>query len=106
MKLSTIRNFLVSGVLAAAVPFIAPSDANAALNSCITRTVFTAYSGATWLSQTVCSAGEIAVSAGGFCSASGHMVGVSTTSGTSDRLVWLWCSSAGNAYWYAMCCKP
>jgi hypothetical protein len=29
---------------------------------------------------------------------------VSTTTGTADRQVWLWCTASGQAYWYAMCC--
>ena len=104
MNLS-LRNILLAGVLASA-PFLAPTDAHADLHACVTRTYFGAYSGTSWLAQTVCNAGEIAVSANGFCSAAGDMKGVSTTSGTTDRLVWLWCGQAGNAYWYAMCCQP
>lgn len=104
MNLS-LRNILLAGVLAAA-PFLAPTDARADLHACVTRSVSGTYTGTTWLSQTVCAAGEIAVSANGFCSAAGDMKGVSTTSGSADRLVWLWCNQPGAAYWYAVCCQP
>ena len=57
------------------------------------------------MSQAVCEANELAVSAGGFCSQAGQMVGVSTTSGTVDRNVWLQCTQKGPAVWYAMCCR-
>lgn len=105
MSKSLIQKLFVAAAFVVA-PFAMSSNADAALNSCVTRSLLSNYTGATWLSKTVCSAGEIAVSAGGFCSAAGNMKGVSTTTGTTDQLVWLWCSSAGQAYWYAMCCKP
>ena len=105
MSKSRIRTLFIAAVTVAA-PFAMPSNADAALNSCVTRSVNAAYSGTTWLQKTVCNAGEIAVSAGGFCATAGDMKGVSTTTGTTDRLVWLWCSQGGNAYWYAMCCQP
>ncbi len=73
--------------------------------SCVTRSVQSNYSGSNWMSQTVCQQNEVAISAGGFCSQAGNMKGASTTTGTADRLVWLWCSQNGAAYWYAMCCK-
>jgi hypothetical protein len=104
MKFS-LRNILLAGVVASA-PFLAPTDAHADIHACVTRIVNTTYTGTTWMAQTVCSAGEIAVSANGFCSAAGDLKGVSTTSGTADRLVWLWCNQTGNAYWYAVCCQP
>lgn len=71
---------------------------------CVTRSVNAGITGGNWRSQTVCQAGEFAMSAGGFCSAAGNMVGVSTTANTTDRNVWLWCTGSGTAYWYAMCC--
>ncbi|MFO7181163.1 MAG: hypothetical protein DIU78_020855 [Pseudomonadota bacterium] len=104
MTKTTIRNAILAAVVAAA-PFAAPSEAHAVSN-CVTRSVSSTYTGTTWLQKTVCNAGEIAVSAGGFCSAAGDMKGVSTTSGTTDRLVWLWCNQPGQAYWYAVCCQP
>ena len=73
------------------------------LGSCVTRTVNANYAGATWMAQQVCQSNEVAVSANGFCSQAGRMVGASTTSGTADRSVWLWCSQSGPAVWYAMC---
>jgi hypothetical protein len=103
---SAIRHIALAGLLSAAATIFHSSPAEAALNSCVTRTISGTYSGTTWMQQTVCAVGEIAVSAGGFCSAAGDMKGVSTTSGTSDRLVWLWCNQSGAAIWYAMCCKP
>lgn len=105
MSHSSIRKFIVAAV-AAAVPVTMSFNAEAALSNCVTRSLNATYSGTTWLSKTVCNAGEIAVSAGGFCATAGDMKGVSTTTGTTDRLVWLWCSQGGNAYWYAMCCTP
>ena len=104
MSKAIIRKALLTAV-AAAAPFVTSSPAHAVSN-CVTRSVNSTYTGTTWLSKTVCNAGEIAVSAGGFCSAAGDMKGVSTTSGTVDRLVWLWCNSTGQAYWYAVCCTP
>lgn len=106
MRTRTIRSVLLATALAGVAPFLTPSTAEAALSNCVTRRVFAAYSGTTWMSQTVCNSGEIAVSAGGFCTSAGHMIGVSTTVSTADRLVWLHCSNNGNAYWYAMCCTP
>ena len=100
-----LRNILLAGVFAAA-PFLAPPEAHADLHACVTRSLSATYSGTTWMAQTVCAAGEIAVSGNGFCSAAGDMKGVSTTSGTTDRLVWLWCGQTGQAYWYAVCCQP
>lgn len=105
MSNSMLRNLVVAAVTIAA-PLAMSSNADAALNSCVTRSLNATYTGTTWQSKTVCNAGEIAVSAGGFCATAGDMKGVSTTTGTTDRLVWLWCSQGGNAYWYAMCCKP
>lgn len=84
----------------------APSVSRADVNSCVTRTVSANYSGTTWMSQTVCNVGEFALSAGGFCSAAGDRKGVSTTAGTADRQVWLWCNQSGAAIWYALCCQP
>lgn len=101
----SVRRLVLSAALAAA-PLLAPVQAHANPHACVTRSLFATYSGSTWLAQTVCAANEVAVSAGGFCSAAGDMRGVSTTSGTSDRLVWLWCNQSGGAYWYAMCCQP
>ena len=101
----SVRRLVLSAALAAA-PLLAPIQAHANPHACVTRSLFATYSGSTWLAQTVCAANEVAVSAGGFCSAAGDMRGVSTTSGTSDRLVWLWCNQSGGAYWYAMCCQP
>lgn len=101
-----VRNALLAVLFAAATGVVMPSAADAALRSCVTRTVSANYSGTTWMSQNVCNVGEIAASAGGFCSAAGDMKGVSTTSGTADRQVWLWCNQPGAAIWYAMCCLP
>jgi hypothetical protein len=101
-------------VLAAllAVGILVPAMASPAhaVSACVTRTVFATYTKPAtkpqWVPKTVCNSGEIAVSAGGFCYSAGSMVGASTTSGTTDRQVWLWCTSTGSAYWYAMCCLP
>ena len=104
MKFS-IRNILLATAFAAA-PMLAPTQAHANPHACVTRSLYATYSGTSWMAQTVCAANEVAISAGGFCAASGDMRGVSTTSGTTDRLVWLWCNQTGGAYWYAMCCQP
>jgi hypothetical protein len=75
--------------------------------ACITRTIGGTYKGTSWVAEKVCAQGEYAVSAGGFCKGNGvSMKGVSTTAGTTDRQVWLWCSQDGPAVWYAMCCTP
>jgi hypothetical protein len=81
------------------------------IGGCVTRTVSGNYqTGSTWMPQTVCQANEIAISAGGFCSTGGtptgaRMIGVSTTSGSTDGQVWLWCSQTTQAIWYGMCCS-
>jgi hypothetical protein len=73
--------------------------------SCVTRTVSTSIQGGWWRSQTVCNSDELAISAGGYCSTAGDMVGASTTAGSLSRSAWLWCTQNGNAIWYATCCK-
>jgi hypothetical protein len=83
-----------------------PRPAVASLAACTTRNVLGSYSGGTWMARQVCQGGEVAVSAGGFCSGAGRMVGASTTNGGTDGSAWLWCSQAGQAYWYGMCCQP
>jgi hypothetical protein len=106
-KLSMFRKVFLAGSLAvAAVVVMTPSAAHANLHSCVTRTVSATFSGTSFVPQTVCAVGEIAVSAGGFCTAAGDMKGASTTSGTTDRLVWLQCNQSGSAIWYGMCCVP
>jgi len=72
--------------------------------TCVTRSVADTIGAGYWVQKTVCGAGEVAMSAGGFCYGAGNMVGASTTSGTIDRSTWLWCTGSGTAYWYAMCC--
>lgn len=104
MSKSIIQKLFIAAVVAAA-PLTMASSAHA-LGGCVTRSLSSTYTGSTWLSKTICNAGEVAVSAGGFCNGAGNMKGVSTTTGTADRLVWLWCSQTGTAYWYAMCCTP
>ena len=101
------------GVLAAglAITSLAPTyglneDPNYTVTiPCVTRSVNAGITGGSWQMKTVCQAGEVAMSAGGFCSAAGSMVGASTTNGTQDRNAWLWCTASGTAYWYAMCCQ-
>ena len=97
---------LLAVVATVAVSAVAPAAKadTGTISSCVTRSLSDTYTGTTWSSRTVCNAGEVAISAGGFCSNAGEMKGVSTTTGTADRLVWLWCSASGQAYWYAMCC--
>jgi hypothetical protein len=103
---NVLRNVMLVGVFAVGATVVAPRAAHASLHACVTRSVNATYSGTTWMSQTVCNSGEIAASAGGFCATAGDMKGASTTSGGTDRLVWLWCNQSGNAYWYAVCCQP
>lgn len=77
-----------------------------ALKSCVTRTVNDKFAGTTWLAKQVCKDNELAVSAGGFCSKAGQMVGASTTNQPiPDGRVWLQCTQPGDAVWYAMCCQ-
>jgi hypothetical protein len=83
---------------------INPGSPTTATMTCVTRSVSASITGGNWRPQTVCNAGEVAMSAGGFCYSAGNMVGSSTTSGTIDRTTWLWCTGSGSAYWYAMCC--
>jgi hypothetical protein len=71
---------------------------------CATRQTSGPITGGFWRQKTICNVGEVAMSAGGYCSGAGQMVGVSTTAGVLDRTSWLWCTGNGNAYWYAVCC--
>ena len=104
LEMDKLRMRLAAFVMCSA--WIAAAQAQTAtLGSCVTRTVNANYAGATWMAQQVCQGNEVAVSANGFCSRAGRMVGASTTSGTADRSVWLWCSQSGPAVWYAMCCQ-
>ena len=110
MSKNAIRRILSTALFAVVATVAVTAAAPAAradtgtISSCVTRSLSDTYSGTTWLSRNVCNVGEVAVSAMGFCSNAGTMKGVSTTSGTADRQVWLWCSATGQAYWYAMCC--
>lgn len=110
MTTSIIRRIVRTAVFAIAAVAVVAVAAPAAhadtgtISSCVTRSLSDTYTGTTWLSRNVCNVGEVAVSAMGFCSNAGNMKGVSTTTGTADRQVWLWCSATGQAYWYAMCC--
>lgn len=108
-------NWMMVAALAAGLFTItagaAPAHAatSGVLSKCVTRTVSATYSYGGWQPQNVCAANEVAVSAGGFCSpgysdTGARMIGVSTTNGTVDRQVWLWCSQTTAAIWYAMCC--
>lgn len=76
-----------------------------AIKACTTRTVNDNFTGSAWLAKQVCKDKEVAVSAGGFCSKAGQMVGVSTTNGAQDGKVWLQCTQPGAAVWYGMCCE-
>jgi hypothetical protein len=73
--------------------------------SCVTRVVNASIVSGNWRSQAVCNSDEVAISAGGYCSTAGNMVGASTTNGGLGRYAWLWCTQNGNAAWYATCCK-
>jgi hypothetical protein len=114
-KHNTVR---IRFIMAAAAAFglsmaVAAQPAYAAtsgvLGKCVTRTLASAYTYNGWEPRDVCPANEVAISAGGFCSngasdTGARLIGVSTTSGTVDRRVWLWCSQPTAAIWYAMCC--
>jgi hypothetical protein len=100
------RNAFMAASLAFAAIAAAPSMARAEVHACVTRSVSATFTGTSFMQQTVCNAGEFALSAGGFCSAAGDRKGVSTTAGTTDRLVWLQCNQTGSALWYAVCCQP
>jgi hypothetical protein len=75
------------------------------LRACMTRTVNDNFSGSSWMFKQVCQPNEIAVSAGGFCSKAGQMVGASTTKDNPDGKVWLQCTQPGPAVWYGVCCQ-
>ncbi len=81
------------------------ADEPKVLTQCTTRTVDGNYSGTTWAMQQVCKENEVAVSAGGFCTQAGAMIGASTTKNQLNREVWLQCSKPGPAIWYASCCQ-
>lgn len=106
---AALASTIAIGLLGAAAQpaHAAPSGV---ISKCVTRTFSGTYqNGANWMAQTVCQPNEIAISAGGFCSpgaspTGAHMIGASTTSGTTDRQVWLWCSQTTQAIWYGMCC--
>lgn len=113
IKKTGLKSLLVVGSLLGALALSGAAPAQAAtsgvLSKCSTRTVSATYSYSGWKPQNVCAENEVAVSAGGFCSNGGsdsgaRMIGVSTTNGTVDRQVWLWCSQTTPAIWYAMCC--
>ena len=73
--------------------------------ACVTRKLEGRYSRTGWMDEKVCAEGEYPVSAGGGCTGNGmSMKGVSTTAGTNDQRIWLWCTQDGPALWYAMCC--
>ncbi len=103
---SFTRKAALASLFTISATVLSTSFAHADPHACVTRTYSGTYTGTTWQSQTVCSAGEFALSAGGFCSTAGDRKGASTTTGTTDRLVWLWCNQTGPAIWYAVCCQP
>jgi hypothetical protein len=73
------------------------------IGNCTPRTFRGNFAGATWMTETTCQPGEIAVAAGGSCGPAGPLVGV-RTEGASARTA-LWCSRPGPAVWDAMCCQ-
>jgi len=105
--MATMKNLLsgIALISLSAFAFAAQAQEAKMLTQCMTRKVEAAYSGTTWMKQTVCSDNEVAISGSGFCLQAGAMIGASTTQNKIDRDVWLWCAKGGAAVWYGVCCQ-